>query len=332
MTSHTARHRATSRPVADRETPGLVGYARVSTGGQSVQRQVDELRKAGCAEILEETASGADRSRPVLATLLHRIRRGETLVVVKLDRLARSLEHLLEVVRTLEARSAYLRVLGDPIDTATPQGRFMLQMLGAVAEFERALIRERVTSGLARAAREGRRGGNPGVVARDPEALRRLRHAREDAYRVRVMARASEWLPLVVRLRTDEGRTWDDVVRAVNAQAVGQDGRVAGQGMAWTKARLVRAMRALVRDGMAPASVIAARGQRRTPVAQDRQAVVRAVAAVVGENPCVTLQEVADRLAALRLYPPRGGTRWSTSSVARIVQVARRDGLLPAQA
>src|SRR3954451_6186823 len=144
-------------------------YARVSTGGQSVQRQVDELRKASCAEILEETASGADRSRPVLAALLRRIRRGETLVVVKLDRLARSLEHLLEVVRTLEAGGAFLRVLGDPIDTATPQGRFMLQMLGAVAEFERALIRERVTSGLARAAREGRRGGNPGVVARDPE-------------------------------------------------------------------------------------------------------------------------------------------------------------------
>src|ERR1700759_944865 len=100
---------------------GLIGYARVSTGGQSVQRQVDELRKAGCAEVLEETASGADRSRPVLAALLRRIRQGETLVVVKLDRLARSLEHLLDVVRTLEASGAWLRVLGDPIDTATSE-------------------------------------------------------------------------------------------------------------------------------------------------------------------------------------------------------------------
>jgi DNA invertase Pin-like site-specific DNA recombinase len=309
----------------------LIGYGRVSTGGQSVQRQVDELRKAGCAEILEETASGADRSRPVLATLLRRIRRGETLVVVKLDRLARSLEHLLDVVRTLEARSASLRVLGDPIDTATPQGRFMLQMLGAVAEFERALIRERVASGLARAAREGRHGGNPGVVARDPDALRRLRHAREDAYRARMMAHASEWLPLVVRLRIDEGRTWDDVVRAVNARAAGQGGRGEGQGTTWTKARLARAVRTLVRDGLAPATVITTPGHRRTPATQDRQAVVRAVAAVVGENPHTTLQDVADRLATLRLYPPRGGTRWSTSSVARIVQVAKREGLLTAQ-
>ncbi|PPQ33470.1 recombinase family protein [Rhodopila globiformis] len=133
--------------------------------------------------------------------------------------LARSLEHLLDVVRTLEARGAYLRVLGDPIDTATPQGRFMLQMLGAVAEFERALIRERVASGLARAAREGRRGGNPGVVARDPEALRRLRHAREDAYLARVTAHASEWLPLVIRLRTEEGRTWDDRAEIVGKRS-----------------------------------------------------------------------------------------------------------------
>jgi hypothetical protein len=136
----------------------------------------------------------------------------------------------------------------------------------------------------------------------------------------------------VVRLRTDEGRTWDDVVRAVNARAAGQGGRGEGQGTTWTKARLVRAVRALVRDGLAPETVIAARGQRRTPVAQDRQAVVGAVAAIVGETPRATLQEVADRLAALRLYPPRGGTRWSTSSVARILQVAKRDGLLPAPA
>ena len=146
------------------------------------------------------------------------------------------------------------------------------------------------------------------------------------------MARTSEWLPLVVRLRTDEGRTWDDVVRAVNAQAAGQGGRGEGHRMAWTTARLVRAVRALVRNGLAPAAVIAAHGHRHTPAARDREAVLRAVAAVVGENPRVTLQDVADRLATLRLYLPRGGTRWSTLSVARIVQVAKRDGLLPAQA
>jgi hypothetical protein len=117
-------------------------------------------------------------------------------------------------------------------------------------------------------------------------------------------------------------------VRAVNAQAVGQGKRRDGKPVTWTKARLARAVRALVREGLAPAEVIAARGQRRTPVVREREAVTCAVAAVVGENARATLQEVADRLGALRLYPPRGGTRWSTSSVARIVQSAKREGLL----
>jgi hypothetical protein len=98
------------------------------------------------------------------------------------------------------------------------------------------------------------------------------------------------------------------------------------------RARLVRAVRALVRDGLAPEAVIAARRHQRTAAAQDRQAVVHAIAAVVGENRGATLQEVAARLAALRLYPPRGGTLWSTSSVPRIVRATKRDGLLPAQA
>ncbi len=302
----------------------MIGYARVSTEDQRTLRQVDELRAAGCTEILEEHASGADRLRSVLAALLRRgLARGDTLVVVKLDRLARSLEHLLEVVRTLEARGAFLRVLGDPIDTATPQGRFMLQMLGAVAEFERALIRERVVSGLARAAREGRRGGNPALRARDPQALRRLQHAREDAYLARVLAGAEAWLPLVVRLRAEEGRTWDEVVRAVNARAA------AGH---WTKPRLVRAVRALARDGMLPdAVVLAGRGWRRTLADRERDSVLRAVAAIVGETPKATLREIGDRLAALRCHPPRGGTHWSTSSIAHLLQAARKAGLVGLQ-
>src|SRR4051794_12887093 len=104
-----------------------------------------------------------------------------------------------------------------------------------------------------------------------------------------------------------ESDSWDDVVRAVNAQAAGQGGRGENQGTTWTKARLVRAGCALVRDGLAPAPVSAAGGNQRPPVARDRRAVVRAVAAAVGENPRGTLQEVAVRFAALRLCPPRGG-------------------------
>jgi DNA invertase Pin-like site-specific DNA recombinase len=95
-------------------------------------------------EIHEEQASGGNRPRPVLARVLERIGRADTLVVVRIDRLARSLSHLLEVIeRRLEAKGAFFRSLTDPIDTSSPQGKFTLQVLGAAAEFERALIRER---------------------------------------------------------------------------------------------------------------------------------------------------------------------------------------------
>jgi len=117
--------------------PRLIGYARVSTEDQATHSQVDTLKVAGCHVIHEEYASGASRSRPVLARLLASIGRGDTVVVVRLDRLARSVSHLLEVIDQLDARGAYFRSLCDPIDTASPQGMFTLQVLGAVAQLER---------------------------------------------------------------------------------------------------------------------------------------------------------------------------------------------------
>src|SRR4051812_20770507 len=116
----------------------LIGYARVSTDEQNTGAQIDALRAAGCAEVVEERGSGGSRTRPLLVRLLGRIRAGDTLVVVRIDRLARSLAHLLEVIETLRARGAHFRSLGDPIDTSSAQGLFTLQVLGAAAEFERA--------------------------------------------------------------------------------------------------------------------------------------------------------------------------------------------------
>ena len=117
-------------------TGRLIGYARVSTDGQGTDPQRDELRAAGCHDILEEHASGADR-------ILRDMRRGDTLVVVRLDRLARSVNHLLAVIEQLEAAGAHFRRLRDPIDTSTLQGMFSLQVLDAVAQLERSLIAER---------------------------------------------------------------------------------------------------------------------------------------------------------------------------------------------
>jgi DNA invertase Pin-like site-specific DNA recombinase len=131
---------ASTKAIKSTAVGRLIGYPRVSTEDQGTNPQLDELRAAACAAVLEEHASGADRTRPVLARLLRVIQPGETLVVVRLDRLARSVSHLLAVIEQLEAGGAHFRSLRDPIDTSTPQGMFSLQVLGAVAQLERALM------------------------------------------------------------------------------------------------------------------------------------------------------------------------------------------------
>ena len=170
----------------------MQGYARVSTGEQTLESQRRALRAAGCVTVAEETASCSGPSRPVLTALLDRLNAGDTLVVVRLDRLGRSLLHLLETISGLNERGAHFRSLGDPIDTASPQGRFTLQILGAMAEFERALIRARTMSGLAAARAEGRTGGNPGLVLGDRAMLLQLRLARSDAFLDRLGRSAGE--------------------------------------------------------------------------------------------------------------------------------------------
>jgi len=186
----------------------LIGYARVSTEEQQTDPQLDELRAAGCREVFEERASGASRSRVELARCLERIGPGDTLVVVRIDRLARSLAHLLEVIERLRARGAHFRSLGDPIDTASPQGIFTLQVLGAAAELERALIRERTRAGLKAAKARGRVGGNPGLRAGDPAAIRKIAAARATAYLADLLPGLDEWLPVVRRLRPERPGGW----------------------------------------------------------------------------------------------------------------------------
>ena len=158
----------------------LIGYARVSTDEQTTAPQIDALKAAGCMIILRENASGANRGRPELKLAVERCRQGDVLVVVRIDRLARSLSHLLEIIEALDARGAGFRSLGDPIDTTSPQGRFTLQILGAVAEFERALIRERTNAGLKAARDRGRIGGNPALRSGSVGAARAV-HAARDA-------------------------------------------------------------------------------------------------------------------------------------------------------
>src|SRR5829696_5147979 len=147
-----------------------IGYARVSTGEQTLDLQRDALAKAGCDKVFEETASGAKADRLLLNEALAYARAGDTLVVWRLDRLGRSLPHLIETVAGLAARGIGFKSLTEQIDTTTPGGKLVFHVFGALAEFERDLTRERTHAGLAAARARGRTGGRPKKLA-DPKQL-----------------------------------------------------------------------------------------------------------------------------------------------------------------
>ena len=296
--------RAGVKRLAAGATTRLVGYARVSTDGQGLEPQLLELAGAGCVSIAEEHASGADRERPVLAGLVRGIVAGETLVVVRLDRLARSASHLLSVIEELEAKGAHFRSLHDPVDTTTPQGMFMLQVLGAVAQLERALIAERTVAGLVFARSEGRIGGNPGLRAGDVAAIAKVHASKNANYLRKLKEESAGWMPTVERLRP--GQPWDDVVRVLNHGRVGRD--------LWNVSRLRRSVMRLVSEGLASAELL---GRSEHQGADER--LMRLVAGIKTAAPARTLSEIGAQLEVMGERTPRGGVRWYPSSVKHLL-------------
>ena len=164
--------------MSSETTRGMTfGYARVSTTQQDEALQHDALEKAGVDRIFIDKASGATESRPALDELLGQLRPGDTVVVWRLDRLGRSLRHLIDVVGDLEQRGVGLRSLTESIDTSTPGGKLIFHVFGALAEFERDLIRERTQAGLAAARARGRVGGRPTVWTPEKLEAARAMHA-----------------------------------------------------------------------------------------------------------------------------------------------------------
>ncbi|MBX9934744.1 MAG: recombinase family protein [Methylobacterium sp.] len=153
----------------------LVGYARVSTQDQKPELQLDALRKAGCERIFSDKASGAQRDRPELTAALSYMRNGagDVLVVWKLDRLARSLKQLIETVEDLGTRGIGFRSLTEAIDTTSAGGRLTFHIFGAMAEFERSIIRKRTRAGLDAARARGRKGGRPPALSKKDVAAAR---------------------------------------------------------------------------------------------------------------------------------------------------------------
>lgn len=139
----------------------LIGYARVSTSEQRLDLQQDALRAVGCEQVFTDMASGAKAERPGLVAALAACRAGDILVVWKLDRLGRSLAHLVETVQSLAERSVGFRSLQEQLDTTTSGGKLIFHLFASLAEFERDLIRERTNAGLNAARARGRKGGRP---------------------------------------------------------------------------------------------------------------------------------------------------------------------------
>ena len=310
----------------------LIGYARVSTDGQDLEPQRRALREAGCTALVEERASGADRTRAELAHLLARLRPGDVVVVVRLDRLARSLAHLLAVLDRVQAARAHFRSLSDPIDTGSPTGRLVLQVIGAIAEFERSLIAERTKAGLRVARARGKRLGNPALRAREPEAVCRLVAGQRRARLQALAASLDAWLPVVRRLRP--GASWERVAAAVNAAL--SAGRPP-----FTRDRLVRAVRLLAAEGLVePALLEPGQGRGRGPERASaraaeavarylrghrREAAERGMAAERYRPP--TLAQVGRHLAEDARLPPPSGGAWAPSSVRALVRRAEGLGL-----
>jgi DNA invertase Pin-like site-specific DNA recombinase len=142
----------------------LIGYARVSTADRNLNLQTDALMASGCDKIFTDTKSGAKSERPGLAEALNFMRQGDTLVVWKLDMLGRSLKYLIETVITLQKEQKGFRSLQENIDTSTSGGKLFFHIVGALAEFERDIIRDRTMAGLVAARSRGRLGGRPSVM------------------------------------------------------------------------------------------------------------------------------------------------------------------------
>ncbi len=290
----------------------LIGYARVSTDSQGVEAQEYELRTAGCMVVYCEYASGDTRARPELVRLLAQIRPGDVLTVVRLDRLARSVSHLLETIEILDDKGAHFRSLRDPIDTSTAQGMFSLQVLGAVAQLERALISERTKAGISAARARGRELGNPGLRRGDKTAVAKAAAARSRQHMANLIASMDTWMPTVRRMRPDQ--PWNDIVRVLNVKAL----------KPWTPERLRRSVKHLVRERLADKDLL-----NRAPMKRPDNRLMTLIAGVALANPDASLRTIAAQLEAMHERTPRGASTWTASSVKNLLDRAKRQGLIP---
>lgn len=160
----------------------LIGYARVSTQDQTLDLQTDALKAAGCEKIFTDTTSGAKSERPGLQDAMNHLRAGDTLVVWRLDRLGRTLKHLIATITDLSDKGIGFKSLQENMDTTTSGGKLIFHIFGALAEFEREVIKERTKAGLQAARARGRLGGRPKIQTVDPKKIAHARQLYDDGH------------------------------------------------------------------------------------------------------------------------------------------------------
>lgn len=292
----------------------IIGYARVSTGEQDAAAQVDALRANGCTLIIEDKASGGSRDRPNLKRAIDLVGKDDVLMVVRIDRLARSLSHLLEIIETLNKKGGHFRSINDPIDTKSSQGMLMTQMLGAFAEFERALIRERTKEGLKAAVARGAKPGNPKMRSRDPVAISELRITHKQRYLDDLIDNRHSWLPTVEKWRPH--LPWPMVLTKIKA--------LKPPVRSFSERTLVKACRALVNAGYADPIIL-----ETAPRLPPDPRIPLLVADRLKTYPGSSLRALAEWLSKdLREPAPRGGRVWSAQAVSRVVEQARKLNLI----
>jgi len=276
-----------------------IGYARVSTDDLHGKAQKAALHAVPCDLIFFEQESGANRERPELARALKELRNGDTLVVARLERLGRSLIHLLQIMEDLEARGIAFRSLAEGFDMRTDEGQLMMQQLGSFAEFERKRI-----TGIAAAKKRGVVFGNPRLKAGDKETIRKIVLARDETHVTQLIDSMDTFIPTVLALRP--ATPWPKVAEAASRAT----------GVTWTVERLTRSVRRLVGEGMVDRKVLGKAPRPRRRRSEELAVLVQGLALT---NPGLSLRGIGGQLEAMRIRTPAGKPTWTAASVAHLM-------------
>lgn len=281
-----------------------IGYACVSTDDLHGKAQKAALHAVPCDLLFFEQESGANRERPELARALKDLRDGDTLVVARLERLGRSLIHLLQIMEDLEARGIAFRSLAEGFDMRTDEGQLMMQQLGSFAEFERKRITARINSGIAAAKKRGVVFGNPRLKAGDKEAIRKIVLARDETHVTQLIDTMDTFIPTVLELRPKT--PWPKVAEAVSRAT----------GVTWTVERLTRSVRRLVGEGMVDRKVLGKAPRPRRRRSEELAVLVQGLALT---NPGLSLRGIGSQLEAMKIRTPAGKPTWTAASVAHLM-------------